>query len=87
MNELVYPGIRATCFFLENPTIGDGRFMPEIAATLRAYADMLDAEQAGHDPAEIWVSPGGTRVFRVGASWNGQCIPRPLGTHISELTT
>lgn len=74
-----YPGrsdIRAAAIFLENPTIGDGRFVPELAKTLRAYADMIDKRTAGIDAVEQWTSPGGTRLFILGGSYYGDRIPR-----------
>lgn len=71
------PPVSAATIFLENNKIGDGCFIPEIAATLREYADMLDAKTAGHHTAEQWTSKGGTRLFILASAWYGDEIPRP----------
>ena len=75
---------RNAMIFMENDTIGDGVFVPEMAKTLRQYADMIEARKAGHDVVETFTSAGGTRLVKVAGPYYGQCIPR-LAEH-SELT-
>ncbi len=69
------PLIRTECIHLENDTIGDGYFVLEVAKTLRQYADMLESGKAGHREVDTFVSPGGTRLFAIGAAWSRRNIP------------
>lgn len=52
---------RSLVIELKNPTLGDGRFAPEVAAALRGYADMLNGG-CGDAFGEQLVTPAGTRL-------------------------
>jgi hypothetical protein len=70
------PYSRIEVIYLQNDTIGDGVFIHEVAKTLREYADMLEANQAGREHVEIYEGARGTRLTAIGATWYGKRIPQ-----------
>ena len=68
---------RVVVLYLENATIGDGLFAPEIARTLREYAGMIDAGTAGCYPWEVSEGERGTRLTMIGAMSDEVHIPLP----------
>lgn len=75
-----YPEKRIVVLTLENAEIGDRPFAPEVARTIREYADMIEHGDAGNRACEVYESQG-TKLTVIGASWNGERIPSPaMGT-------
>lgn len=60
---------------LENDQIGDGLFVPEVAHTLRALADLMDRDKAGRNGCEVYRSPGGTLAMVTAENVIAVCIP------------
>lgn len=60
---------------IENDVIEDGYFTPEVAKTLRAIADLIDADLAGRNTCEVYRSPAGTRATMTAENITGVCIP------------
>lgn len=62
---------RVEMLCLENDVIGDGYFVMEVAQTLREYADALERCQLGNRACDVFISPRGTRVTAIGATYEG----------------
>lgn len=62
--------------YIENDEIGDGFFAPEVARTLREYADMVDKHIAGRRGCELYEGPRRTRLTIIARSWYEQQILR-----------
>ena len=71
----LYPYSRIAVLYLQNDVISDGYFTPEIARTLREYAEMIDKNEAGREHVEVYSGPRGTRLIVTGATRNGEQIP------------
>lgn len=63
---------RVEMLCLENDVIGDGYFALEVAQTLREYADALEQCQLGNRACDVFISPRGTRVTVIGATYEGE---------------
>ena len=51
---------------LENDKIGDELFVPEVAKSLREYADLLERGILGHEACDVYEGPRGTRITAIG---------------------
>ncbi len=67
---------RIAVLHLQNDIIGDDLFAPEIANTLREYADMIDRNEAGHTSCERYEGPRGTKLMIIASTWFGTQIPQ-----------
>lgn len=65
---------RVVMLIVENDVVGDRLFFPEVAQTLREYADELDACRVGNGACDVMVNPRGTRIISLGSSFDGPPI-------------
>jgi hypothetical protein len=63
---------------IENATMGDGFFMPEVIKVLRSYANAMDAGLAGRESPERHEIEGGTVLTATASSWC-EAQERPQG--------
>lgn len=59
---------------VENDSIGEGLFVPEVSKVLRELADAMDAGEAGKESSEAYLFPCGTLVTVMADDVNAVCI-------------
>jgi hypothetical protein len=62
---------RITMLYIHNDTIDDGWFTPELAKTLREYADMIDNGTARNLSCDTYTGPRGTMLTRISSCFDG----------------
>lgn len=61
---------------LENDKIDEEPFVPEVAKSLREYADLLESGALGHEACDVYEGPRGTRITAIGGClyYDGQIV-------------